>query len=143
LQSEPGVTEPALAGDQLVSRFIYEESKISRKSGKPQLGAFLPMFEAAFNRYETSMCHINACANDARIWQCGIEARDRPLVARVDLQVSIVQMAQLRCLASPNPPSFNEHAVVVDWPEDKEGQKKLALEIAKACPTVKRTPQHH
>jgi hypothetical protein len=120
-----------------ISRFIYESDKIFKSTQKPKPGAFLP--ECYENRHETSVCHLDGCADD-RVWHLGRTVRPgKTLHARVDLDVQQVVDQALSCLSAPEQ-DFQEHAVVIDWPDEKEEQKKIAVELATRAAECKRPP---
>jgi hypothetical protein len=137
-ESPPGI-EHSIAGTESVSRFIYSGDHIFKQGGKPKAGAFLPRFEQDFNRHETSVCHLNGC-EPARVWHLAHTSRpEQQLKGRVDFEVQAATSWALECLSSPEH-NYAEHAVLVNWPPDKSDQKKIALQIAKACPAVTPPP---
>jgi hypothetical protein len=133
------VGEPPVPDTESVSRFIYSADHIFKEGGKPKTGAFLPRFERDFNRHETSVCHLNGCADD-RVWELAISSRpEQGLKGRVDFAVGLATAQTLECLSSPEH-NYQEHAVLVNWPPEKEDQKRIAMQLAKACPAVTRRP---
>lgn len=132
-------SEPTVPNDESVSRFIYSADYIYKEGGKPRPGAFLPRFEQAFNRHETSVCHLNGCADD-RVWELALTSRpEQVLKGRVDFTVGLATAQTLECLSSPEH-NYQEHAVLVNWPADKENQKRIAMQLAKSCPAVTTRP---
>jgi hypothetical protein len=131
--------EPPIPDDQSVSRFIYSSDLIYKDGGKAKTGAFMPRFERDFNRHETSVCHLNG-SDDARVWQLAVDSRPgQELRGRVDFAVGLATAQELSCLSSPEH-NYAEHAVLVNWPLEKEDQKRIALALAKACPPVTTYP---
>lgn len=120
-----------------MSRFIYESDKISKIKNAPKPGAFMPDFYKS--RHETSVCHLDRCDED-RVWHLGLTRRpNKTLYARVDLDVASVVGQSLECVTAPET-DYDEHAVVVKWPPDKEGQKLIAVQLAMKAGQCKAPP---
>lgn len=91
------------------------------------------------NRWETSVCHMDSC-NDDRVWNIGRSCRtDKTLRARIDFDVQHVVNNALSCEASPED-GYDEHAVVIEWPPDKEQQKLIAVQLVAAVGACKLPP---
>lgn len=92
------------------------------------------------DRHETSVCHLEKC-NEDRVWYLGRTRRtDKTLHARTDLDVQAVVDQALSCLSAPVP-EFHEHAVVIDWPAEKEERKRIAVELAHRAAECKLPPR--
>lgn len=125
--TRPPDTPQPIVPPAAVSRFIYDSDKIYKQTGKPKVGAFLPEYFNA--RHETSVCHLDGCP-DHRVWHlAGTRRSDKILRARADFPIAIAVDQSLSCVSAPEE-DFCEHAVIIDWPPDKEGQKRIALELA-------------
>jgi hypothetical protein len=112
-----------------LSRFIFDSDKVNQ-AGRVKDGAFLPS-RGADNRLETSVCRIDGLEADM-IWRIGQDARpDRTLKGRADFSTETVIEQRLRTVPDTEG-TYIQHAVVLDWPTDKEEQKVLARAIAKA-----------
>lgn len=129
--------ETPLTDTARVSRFIFTSSHIA--GGRPKPGAFLPTFDNGFDRWETSVCSLDGCS-DVRVWSLARSSRpDANLKARVDFPVGLATSNQLGCVTSPMP-DFEEHAVLLEWPEEKEDRKVITVALAKGCPAVLNPP---
>jgi len=75
------------------------------------------------------VCHLDGCA-DNRVWELAATRRaDKTLKARADFLVAYAIDQSLSCVSAPED-GFYEHAVLIDWPTDKEGQKRIAVDLA-------------
>jgi hypothetical protein len=72
--------EKSISPSSDVSRFIYQSDKISRQTKKPKPGAFMPEYYE--NRHETSVCHLDGCAED-RVWQLGRTRQEASCTCRL------------------------------------------------------------
>lgn len=80
-------------------------------------------------RHETSVCHLDGCA-DNRVWHLAATRRaDKTLKARVDFLVAYAIDQSLSCVSAPED-GFCEHAVLIDWPDDKEARKLITVQLA-------------
>lgn len=134
---------PATTGDvriappSPISRFIYDSDKIRKQGNRPKPGAFMP--EPYENGWETSVCRMDTCDNE-RVWHLGRTCRiDRTLRARIDFDVQDVVDNALACHTAPRD-GFDEHAVVIQWPADKEQQKVIAVNLAATVGACKIVP---
>ncbi|MBF3560998.1 hypothetical protein ISF97_27735 [Burkholderia pseudomallei] len=120
-----------------ISRFIYESDKIRKQGNRPKPGVFMP--EEYGNRWETSVCRIDTC-DDERVWHLGRACRiDKTLRARIDFDVQQVVDNALACRMAPQD-GYDEHAVVIQWPADKEQQKLIAVQLAAAVGVCRIAP---
>lgn len=89
----------------------------------------MPYKDKDNGRLETSVVHLDRC-DEERVWHLGRTCKpDKTLYGRTDFSVQLAVQQALECLAAPQP-DFDEHAVVVKWPEAKEEQKRIALALA-------------
>ncbi len=124
-----------LESNEHVARFIYDSDKVTA-NGRVQSSAFLPKFEGAFVRWETSVCRLAGC-DEARVWQLATNARpDRSVKALAKLSIQAVISAKLECVDAPVD-GFPEHAVLLGWPDDKPAQKEIAVALSKASVAVR------
>lgn len=113
-----------------LTRFIYDSDKVNTQ-GRVKDGAFLPSFEKNLNRLETSVCRI-VTLDEEKIWHIGRQSRpERTIKGRADHSTEHVSNAGLTTVSAPEG-TFEEHAVLLGWPEEKEQQKLIARAIAKA-----------
>lgn len=115
-----------MPADETIGRFVYDSDKI--KAHRVYTGAFLPMHGEG-GRLETSVCQLSLCTED-HAWYLGrTVVTSKSLKGIADLCVSIVLSNGLQCIASPKT-GYSEHAVIIGWPADKQGQKSLAFKLA-------------
>lgn len=115
--------------NESVTRFVYDSDKVK---GRVLPGVFLPMYEAETQRWETSVCRLDNCS-DERVWHIArTQVTHKPVKARVDIPVEAVRTQQLSCVIAPVE-GFQEHAVIVGWPSEKEDRKRLAMALTKSC----------
>jgi hypothetical protein len=117
--------------NEQVARFIYDKTAWSRQQAtpKPKPKVFYPMKEAG--QWETSVCRIHS-ASEERIWKIANSARS-PLLAlgRADLSVYSIQNVGLQTCPAPDlEADYPEHAVIVGWPDEKDKQMELAVQLA-------------
>lgn len=124
-----------LEGDEIVARFAYDTADTKGTNIRP--GTFLPMFEAEYSRLETSVCRTKACP-ESRQWELA-KLRGKPARCKADVPVSVIAAQGLQCVAAPVK-DYDEHAVILGWPDDKDAQKAITLELRKAS-TRKLAPQ--
>lgn len=81
------------------------------------------------DRHETSVCHLDGCP-DHRAWHLARTRRpNKTLKARADFPIELAVDLSLSCVSAPED-DFSEHAVIIQWPSDKEGQKLIAIDLA-------------
>ena len=125
-----------VAPDERIARFIYHKNDWSKQNTpKPKQKVFLPMKEAG--QWETSVCRISA-APEQRIWEIANRARfPLPALARADLTALSVEAAGLHTNSAPDiEADYPEHAVIVGWPDEKEKQMEIAIQLASAAALV-------
>ena len=72
-----------------------------------------------------------------QLWAIGnaiaaLQKPSRTLYGRADLTVGMVRAIKLSVVSQPVPENEN-HAAIIDWPNDKPAQKLLAQELAAAA----------
>ena len=123
-----------VGNEESLTRFIYDSDKVTR-AGTIKPGAFLPTQEKQDQRWETSVCRLKDCSEN-RVWDLARTQRpDRTVYGRADHSVQSAIAAALSCLASPIE-GFPEHAVLINWPNEKPAQKEIALLLSKASTAV-------
>jgi hypothetical protein len=109
--------------DDPVSRYLFDKRHFSPQNKRVKQGAFLPD-----SNLETSVFFIKELVEEA-VWDLGenYAAQGRTLRGRAQIPVQAVEKAKLALLLAEPPP---RHGVIVKWPQDKDLQKALALELA-------------
>lgn len=114
--------------EETIGRFIYQNSDFSRTSNKPKQKVFLPEKHPTLNRWETSVCRIDI-ASETRVWEIGNKIREpRQVVARVDIGIRGISTTRLLVESVPEE-GYAEHAVIINWPDEKEKQKEVAASL--------------
>lgn len=119
-----------ISPDERIARFIYHKNDWSKQHPlKPKPKVFLPMKEAG--QWETSVCRVSA-APDQRIWKIANRARSPlPALARADLTANSVKVTGLHTDPAPDlDADYPEHAVIVGWPDEKDKQMELAVQLS-------------
>jgi hypothetical protein len=124
----------AVSSDERVARFIYQKSDWSKHpTQKPKPKLFLPMMEEG--QWETSVCRASS-TTEQRIWIIANRVRS-PALARADLTANFVMAAGL--ITDPAPDfaaDYAEHAVIIGWPDEKEKQMELAVQLSASASLV-------
>lgn len=140
VQSKPKQVEN-IVPPSTVSRFIYDSDKLYKKTSKPKPGAFMPEYFEAAKRHETSVCCLDGCS-DERAWDLAkVQRPNKTLHARANFPVQLAIDQSLSCIAAPVD-GFDEHAVIIEWPNDKEAQKVKAIELASGTAPCLRPPSY-
>ena len=118
---------PVVNLQELLARYIFSRSHVSRQTQRVKAGAFMPPANLEFSvtRHRE--------ATQVEIWAVGRSVADeteRALRGRADVLAATYISQVLR--VDPDPTKGNpNHANVVDWPvNDKPAQKLVAQEIA-------------
>jgi len=122
--------------DERVARFIYQKSDWSKQATpKPKPKVFLPTKEAG--QWETSVCRVHVVP-EQRIWKIANRVRSPlPALARADLTANSIVVAGLCTEPAPDlEADYPEHAVIVGWPEEKEKQMALSIQLASSADLV-------
>lgn len=134
-QGKGNIQAAPISQDEQVARFIYHKSDWSKQTSRPKPKVFLPMKEAG--QWETSVCRVST-ASEQRIWEIANLARSPlPALARADLSTNSVKAAGLLTEAAPDfEANYQEHAVIVGWPDEKEKQMELSIQLAASAELV-------
>lgn len=109
--------------DEELSRYLFESGKFAATKGRVKPGAFVPAKNGKTSVFRTFGML------EAQNWELGeTVAREvqRTLLARAEVHASKVP-APLRIEPSEPPP---RHANLIAWPESRDEQLMLALQIA-------------
>lgn len=116
---------PDVSADELLARFILQKSQIRLDcSIKPNAFMPPPDLELSVTRHRS--------ANESELWTIGDDVancRGLTLFGRGDVQAEVCVNQKLSIRADSVPGNPN-HAIVLDWPDDKPTQKNIAQEIA-------------
>jgi hypothetical protein len=122
--------ETDVAETASVARFYYDSDCVNA-SGVVHTSVFMPREVPEFQRYETSVCVLGETTDEARLWSLA-NVRHKPPRGRAEVAVSAITARRLACLSSPED-GYDEHAVIVKWPDDKKIQKQHALALARSA----------
>lgn len=118
-----------------LTRYVHESSKFFKETRKPRPAAFFPERHPTDGRLETSVCGRDGVPAD-RIWLLGRRARpDKKLYGRFDFEAAVATAVGLQCEPAPMP-DFDEHAVLLGWPDvvdAKEAWKLIAVQLCNRC----------
>jgi hypothetical protein len=123
----------SVAPNELLARYITSSKWIRKQDQTVKQDAFIPPedpLELSVTR------HINLAENN--IWSIGKEiARSIPrtLHGRADVETGHVVAQELRVVSQPVPENPN-HAIIIDWPLEKDARKMRALAIAQKAQFV-------
>lgn len=118
-----------LSSKEGIARFLYDKSAWSKEPVlKPKPKVFYPEFFEG--QWETSVCRTS-CISEQRIWEIAHKAREpRLALARAELIAGSVEGVGLSTVSAPDlERSYPEHAVIVGWPDEKEKQMALAIQL--------------
>ena len=112
-----------VADDEILARFIVSKRDYTLEQRAVRPRAFLPY------RGETSVFRTHGLS-DAAVWQLAadhVEPSRGRCLARGDLRADMVRSTPLTIDADDSP---LRHAVIAGWPDEKQEQLALALELA-------------
>lgn len=111
----------------LISRFIRSSKQFSISNNRVKPSAFLPMYNQNSLRYETSVFFIDDLCEE-QVWSLGyLHIGDTIVKARADVEKNKMKPYKIS-VDFDNVPK--RHANIVNWPEGKDEQKLIALQIA-------------
>lgn len=129
--SDPNSEFPDEVGqDERITRFMFQTNHIKRDAGTMRSGALLPTRHPQSHIWETSVARIQGLQNPD-IWKLGAfvgASREKAPVGRGDFLAQNASSVRLRVVSDKE--AFERHAVLQGWPDDKEDQKQIALELA-------------
>ena len=132
VQEKPFVPHE-LAATELVARFIYSSSQMSKTNGRIKTSAFNP---SPYD--ELSVVHSTGLS-DSEVWNIGLltlttEPGRRTIYGRANIPVAALVEQALKAILDNKP--FSRHTSVVGWPkssnenEQKELRKAICLELS-------------
>ncbi|CAE6724339.1 hypothetical protein R69619_01709 [Paraburkholderia nemoris] len=135
-EASQDATVPPIGDQECLGRFVYHPKDVSRSQGVAKPKVFMPEQHPETEEWETSTCRMGQLTDQAS-WDIGDRIRGMSVVARADIDASGVVDSNARCQAAPQP-DFDEHAVIVGWPNEKEAQKAIAAALAYRAALVER-----
>ena len=115
-----------------IARFVFDKSDIAA-DGVPKRKAFKPELYQA--RYELSICGLNNVHID-RMWHLGKTIRanqGKSVFASIFLTTDKISGVGLKVEPAPEKPHFEEHGVVLEWPEDRAELLAKQLDLVALC----------
>lgn len=125
-----------LSPNEGIARFIYDKRDWSKQPVlKPKPKVFYP--ELFNGQWETSVCRT-ADVSEQRVWEIANKARSPRLAfARADLNAGSIEETGLRTVsAADHENDYLEHAIIIGWPDEKEKQMALAIQLVVAANLV-------
>ena len=118
--------EESIKSSEPLSRFITEKSYYRPSDKTVRHNAFMPNRDG-----ETSVYRIIGLG-DPEIFEIGqrfvADKRNKPLLGRADINVLKILEKELKVISDPDP--HPRHANIVDWPEEREKYRLIAVELA-------------
>ncbi len=125
----------SLVSDQEeLSRFLFDNQDFTESSGNIRWNRLMPVFCEQLDRLETSIFRTSTLKQDKEIWESGdafAGLKRKPPKAIAVLQAEQIRNKQ-KLDVIPETSSHPLHAVIVNWPEAKDGQIEICKELKKA-----------
>ena len=119
--------EKNISPSENITRYIFEKKKYSIENNRVKYNTFLP------NRSGETSVYRTKSLDNGKIWGIGkryvAEPRNKPLLARADITASDVFDEGLKI--EPDTTIHKLHANIIGWPEQKDEQISIALELEK------------
>ncbi len=118
--------EESIQSSEPLARFITDKSYFRPSNKTVRHNAFMPNRDG-----ETSVYRIIGLV-DPEIFEIGrrfvADKRNKPLLGRADIEVLKILDRDLTVISDPVP--HPRHANIVDWPEERERYRLIAVELA-------------
>ena len=115
-----------VAGSEPICRFVFGKDYYRPSDESVRHNAFMPNNDGETSVYRT------ISLSDEKIYDLGkgfvAPERKKPIKGWVNIEASRIMEQQLR--VDPKPKPHHRHANIVDWPEDREKIRLIALELA-------------
>jgi hypothetical protein len=124
MTAEPG--QPPVGNEEWLARFIVRKEHV-RPDGTVKPDPFIP-----YKWVELSVTRHTGLSEE-QLWSAGevvASQIEKSLQGRGDTQAKIYVRQRLRVDGAPVAENKN-HANVVGWPQDKQAQKEIAIELVK------------
>lgn len=130
----------AIRASERVTRYVFDKGHFRSSNNTARYSAFLP--EKHSEQWETSVYRTHDLS-DLDIWRIVDDhiapKRKKPAKGRADVKAENVDACKGKRIAFvPETSEHIRHAIIVGWPDDKEGQIALALELANASSFFRR-----
>ena len=123
-----------------ISRFLFRKDDFTESSGNIRWNKLMPVLCKQFDRLETSIFRTSTISQDKKIWELGdtfAGVEQTPVKA-----IAVLQAKQIRNKQNldviPETSTHLLHAVIVNWPEAKEGQIEICKELKKEAKLIVR-----
>jgi len=134
------IKPPPVDQGETVARYVYQKSDFSTENNCVKPKVFMP--ELWEGKLETSVSRSDLMS-DERLWFLADTVRDpKKAIALGKVKVIDVEAKSHKLTVKDAPDfsrNYSEHAVIIDWPEDKSRQKALSLELCQSTILVKRS----
>jgi hypothetical protein len=118
-----------IAPKERITRFILSRTHFSKQNARAKVAAFLPPPNLQMSVYRTET------VDEAAIWEIGgkyvAKPQDRTIRARGDLLAGVILQVGLKVVPDTKPHKL--HANIVGWPNAKDEQRMIAVELANAA----------
>lgn len=116
---------------ELLARFLLERGKFSASLGRVKYVAFLPDSARRTSVFRTAGLQEDEIWNLGRECVAGVTGKD--LYGWGEIAVASVEATGLRVDADDIP---DRHANLIGWPDEKEKQRRIAMELERAAKLV-------
>lgn len=123
---------PILDQEEL-SRFLFENNDFTERTGNVRWNRFMPVFCEKFDRFETSMFRSSLLNRDEEIWEMGDNfagVERKAVKARATLEACQIRR-KMSLAVEPETAEHPLHAVVINWPSEKDAQIEICKELRK------------
>ncbi len=118
--------EKEVAASEPICRFIMGTDYYRPSDKSVRHNAFMP------NKHGETSVYRTIALNAEKIYDLGerfvAPARKKPIKGWADILASRIMEQQLR--VDPKPHPHHRHANIVDWPEDREKNRLIAIKLA-------------
>lgn len=130
----------SISDPEELSRFLFDSKDFTESSGNIRWNRLMPVFCEKLNRLETSFFRTSTVSKDKEIWELG--DRFAGLKQKPTKGIAILEAKQVRNKQSldvvPETSMHPLHAVIVNWPEAKDGQIEICKELKKEAKLIVR-----
>ncbi|MDA0739196.1 MAG: hypothetical protein O3A59_09635 [Nitrospirae bacterium] len=117
-----------------ISRYLMDEDDIRPSDGSLRWRALIPNREG-----KTSVFRISGLS-EQQVWSIAeekvIPIRNKRLVGRADLLAAVVYNRNLNF--SPDVDAASRHADIIEWPDEKEKRRLIAMDLASEAKVIRR-----
>ncbi len=123
----------SVSDQEELSRFLFNNQDFTESSGNIRWTRLMPIFCEQLDRLETSIFRTSTLKQDKEIWALGdafAGLKRKPPKAIAVLTAKQIRNKQ-RLDVIPETSTHPLHAVIVNWPEAKDGQMEICKELNK------------